>query len=42
MSDRPYLKLILGLIIGGIALISAIIWIGSSQEMGLSFEMLEP
>ena len=31
-----------GWIIGGIALISAIVWIFSSQEMGLSFEMLEP
>lgn len=32
----------LGLIIGGIAVVSAVIWIAFSQEIGLSFEMLEP
>jgi hypothetical protein len=35
-------KKTLGLIIGAIALASALIWIATSQEIGLSFEMLEP
>lgn len=35
-------KTLLGLIIGGISLASAVIWIISEQGIGLSFEMLEP
>ena len=31
-----------GLIIGGIAIASAIIWMNFEQGIGLSFEMLEP
>jgi len=33
---------LIGLIIGGIAIASAIIWMNFEQDIGLSFEMLEP
>jgi len=33
---------LIGLIVGGIAIASAIIWMNFQQGIGLSFEMLEP
>ena len=35
-------KTLTGLVIGAVALASAIIWIISEQGVGISFEMLEP